>query len=318
MKESRQCREVFGRKLQEYGHELRRAALKVLQVNVGLKCNQACRHCHVEAGPGRAELMSRETMDQVVEYAGKQGFESVDITGGAPELNRDLPYFIERVSPVIPSIMLRCNLTALDALVDRGKNLLDLCIEKQVILVSSFPSTNISQTDNQRGSGVWQKSLEKLRQLNSLGFGVEGTGLILNLVSNPSGAFLPASQCQAELKFKKDLAGKWGITFNHLFTFANMPLGRFRKWLEDSGNYDQYMKKLVDGFNPDTVEGLMCRSLVSISWDGYLYDCDFNQACNLPMGDELIHVSGMDGPMAGSIIATGEHCFACTAGSGFT
>jgi radical SAM/Cys-rich protein len=319
MKESQSSQNDFCRKLVEHDRELTRATTSVLQVNIGLKCNQVCRHCHVEAGPGRQELMTGKTMDQVVAYAKRGGFKLVDITGGAPELNPDLQYFLEKISAVVPAIMLRCNLTAFDELADQGHQLLQLCIEKKVVIVSSFPSTNIGQTDNQRGKGVWRKSIDKLLQLNELGYGKAGSGLVLNLVSNPSGAFLPVSQCQAELKFKKDLAGKWGIEFNQLFTFANMPLGRFKKWLLDSGNYEQYMKKLVDAFNPTTIDGLMCRSLVSVSWDGYLYDCDFNLACNLPLSGKKVHVSETGEPPApGSSIATEEHCFACTAGSGFT
>ncbi len=319
MKESQAGQNDFYRKLVEHDRELTRAATTVLQVNTGLKCNQVCRHCHVEAGPGRQELMSRKTMDQVVAYAQRGGFKLVDITGGAPELNPDLQYFVEKISAVVPVIMLRCNLTALDELADQGDQLLQLCIEKKVIIVSSFPSTNISQTDNQRGRGVWRKSIDKLLQFNQLGYGKADSGLVLNLVSNPSGAFLPVAQCQAELKFKKDLARKWGIEFNRLFTFANIPLGRFKKWLLDSGNYEQYMKKLVDAFNPSTIDGLMCRNLVSVSWDGYLYDCDFNLACMLPLSGRKFHVSGAaEPPVPGSSIATEVHCFACTAGSGFT
>jgi len=196
---------------------------------------------------------------------------------------------------------------------------MELCKKHRVVIVASFPSLDPSQAESQRGEGTFQDSIAVLKRLNSLGYGQEGSGLELDLVSNPTGAFLPPSQAQAEKRFRQELERKWGIVFNHLFTFANVPLGRFRSWLKRSGNYQKYMEKLASHFNPGAVEGLMCRTLVSVSWDGYLYDCDFNLAERLPMDGRKIHVSEMVAPPEpGTPIAVSDHCYACTAGTGFT
>ncbi len=307
----------FKQTLEKHGLELRRDQTHTLQVNIGLLCNQACKHCHLNAGPRRKEVMSRSTMNDVIAYARRVGFEVIDITGGAPEMVPDIGYLISELAPLTPRLMLRSNLTALA--IEGREQLLEICIRNRVVIVSSFPATNQGQTDSQRGEGVWEESLRMLKRLNEVGYGVEGSGLELDLVANPSGAFLPTSQQEAERKFKRDLERKFGIAFNHLYTFANMPLGRFRSWLEKSGNYPQYMEKLAQSFNPCTIAELMCRTLVSVSWDGYLYDCDFNQAEDLPLGGKKIHVAMMEGlPEPGTLIAAGDHCYACTAGSGFT
>lgn len=310
----------FAETLERYACELRRGETQTLQVNVGLLCNQACRHCHLEAGPNRREVMDRETMDAIAVYAARCRFQVIDITGGAPEMNPELEYLIERLAPLAERVMARSNLTALYELPpDRQKELFDCFFSHKVTLVASLPSTNAAQSDSLRGKGVWKKSVTMLKAFNSFGYGHKGTGLELDLVSNPVGAFLPASQCQAKKKFKQDLTRKEGIVFNNLFTFANVPLGRYRTWLEKSDNFEQYMRKLSDSFNPATLDGLMCRSQVSVSWDGYLSDCDFNLACGLYLGGEKQHVSEMKGlPEQGKQIMTGEHCYACTAGSGFT
>jgi radical SAM/Cys-rich protein len=261
--------------------------------------------------------MNRQTIDEVLAYSGRAPFETVDITGGAPEMNPSLGHLIENIAPLTPRIMLRSNLTALaDYQTD---SLTDLCRKHRVVVVASLPSVNPSQTDSQRGKGVWEKSIHVLRKLNEIGYGHEGTGLELNLVSNPTGAFLPTRQCQAEKRFKNDLKRKWGLVFNNLFAFANVPLGRFRAWLEASGNLERYMQKLSTSFNPSTVQGLMCRTSVSVSWDGYLFDCDFNLARGAYLGARRRHISEMEGtPAPGSPIPAGDHCYACTAGSGFT
>ncbi len=309
--------EPFSGTLARHGLELTRGQTSTLQINVGLMCNQACRHCHLEAGPNRSEVMSRETIDQVVAYAGRTGFQVVDITGGAPEMNAHLGYLIENIASLTPRLMLRANLTALAQ--HKTDYLLRLFRAHRVVIVASFPSVNPSQTDSQRGAGVFEKSITMLKKLNEWGYGRDGTGLELNLVSNPTGAFLAASQSQAEKKFRHDLARKWGIFFNNLFTFANVPLGRFLTWLRDSGNLEEYMQRLSSRFNPCAVENVMCRTFVSVSWDGYLYDCDFNQARGLRLAGGTQHVSHMTGfPEAGVRIAVGDHCYACTAGSGFT
>ena len=191
--------------------------------------------------------------------------------------------------------------------------------DHQVVIVASFPAINASQTDSQRGSGIFDTSIEALIKLNRLGYGREGSGLELNLVSNPTGAFLPPSQAQTEKRFRQVLKDRWGLHFNNLLTFANVPLGRFRQWLAGSNNLDMYLEKLAQRFNPCAVSRVMCRSLVSVSWDGYLFDCDFNLAAKMPMGGRRTHINEMAGPpREGAPIVTGDHCYTCTAGSGFT
>jgi radical SAM/Cys-rich protein len=309
--------ESFSKTLLRHGLELVRGHTSTLQVNVGLLCNQACRHCHLDAGPNRSEIMSRETVEEVAAYAARVKFEVVDITGGAPEMNPHLRHLIEAVAPLTSRVMLRANLTAMG--LQNTDELIGLYKEHRVVIVGSLPALNTSQTDSQRGRGVLDQSLSMLKKLNDAGYGVEGSGLELNLVSNPTGAFLPPSQTTTEKKFRSDLARKWGIVFNNLFAFANVPAGRFLVWLKQSGNLDGYMQKLAASFNPCTIDGLMCRTLVSISWEGHLYDCDFNLAKGVPLGGRKRHVSQMEGlPEAGTQILAGDHCYACTAGSGFT
>lgn len=294
---------------------LSRGPTTTLQINVGYLCNLHCRHCHLEAGPGRAEVMHRRTMDEVIRFARDNSFAVIDITGGAPELVPDIEHLLQSLAPLTQGIMMRTNLIAL---LENKTGLLDLCRQLKIALVASFPSTNRHQADSQRGEGVWDKSIRMLKKLNDSGYGKAGTGLNLYLVSNPAGAFLPVDQCAAERRFKTDLAKKWGIEFTALYNFANIPLGRFKKWLVESGNYSAYMDKLRGSFNPATIEGLMCRSLISISWDGYLYDCDFNLAAGLPCSGERLHIASAEKPREGSPIMTDDYCFACTAGSGFT
>lgn len=309
--------EPFAQTLSRHRLELKRARTVTLQVNVGLLCNQVCRHCHLKAGPGRTELMDRATAEEVVAFARRSRFQVIDITGGAPELNPNLPYLLEQLAPLTPRLMLRSNLTALSE--PEIDDLIAVCTKHRVVIVASLPASNQSQTDSQRGKGVWEKSMVTLAKLNAGGYGKEDTGLELDVVSNPSGAFLPPAQDKAAEKFKRDLRCKQGIVFNQLFTFANAPLGRFRDWLEESGNLEPYMTRLFASFNPCTVEGLMCRTLLSVNWDGYLFDCDFNIAKGLSLGGKRHHVSEMDHPPEpGTPIATGSHCYACTAGSGFT
>lgn len=300
-------------------HELRlvRGQSTTLQINVGLRCNQTCRHCHLNAGPNRRENMDANTVDAVVAYARRGRFDTADITGGAPELNPHLSALITRLRPLVDTLMMRCNLSVLT---DGDHDyLIDMLRENRGVIVASLPAPNASQTDSQRGGGVYQQSIDALRRLNDAGYGQPGTGLALNLVSNPTGAFMPTSQSQAEKRFRQMLARKFDITFNQLFIFGNVPLGRFRTWLKRSGNYEAYLKKLHAGFNPCAIDGLMCRSLVSVSWDGYLYDCDFNLAAGMPMGGRKVHVSEVSGPPEpGRAVAVAEHCYTCSAGAGFT
>jgi radical SAM/Cys-rich protein len=307
----------FARTLAEQKLSLTRLKTTTLQVNMGLLCNQECRHCHLEAGPHRKELMTRETVESVIATAHKEDFQVVDITGGAPELNPHLPRLIQGLFPLIPRILFRSNLTALNT--EAGKGLPWLFSEHGVVMIASLPAANPDQTDAQRGPGVFQKSIQGLQALNALGYGQEGSVLELNLVSNPAGAFLPSAQDQFEARFRQDLKEKWGVVFNHLYTLANVPLGRFLGWLEQSNNLEPYLKKLVQSFNPQALEGVMCRTTVSVSWDGTLFDCDFNLARGLFSGGKKTHLSAMKeaiGP--GMPIAVSDHCYACTAGSGFT
>jgi radical SAM/Cys-rich protein len=309
--------EPFADILVRHGISLVRDRVHILQVSTGYLCNLRCRHCHLEAGPDRKEIMSRETMTAVVSFARRFPFRAIDVTGGAPEMVPDLPFLIEGLAPLAPRLMLRTNLSALSGAAK--ESLLALCVAHRVVLVASFPSTNPSQADAQRGAGVTETAIAVLKKLNAAGYGVEGTGLELDLVSNPVGAFLPVFRESAERKFRNDLLRKWGVAFNHLYTFANVPLGRFREWLLRSGNFERYVKTLVEVFNPSAVEGLMCRTLLSVSWDGFLYDCDFNLATGRFSGDRKIHVSDVgELPPPGATIAVGDYCYACTAGSGFT
>jgi len=302
--------------LAEHDLKLVRNHTHTLQINLGFLCNQVCRHCHLNAGPGRKENMDAKTVDAVISYAARGNFETIDITGGAPELNPNLVPLIDKISPYASRIMLRSNLSAMN---DGLSDLVDLLHHHRVAIVASFPSVNITQTDSQRGEGIFQESVRVLKKLNEIGYGHSQSGLVLNLVSNPTGAYLPPSQEKAEKRFHQVLENRWGVVFNNLYNFANVPLGRFRDWLIKSNNFENYMSKLSSSFNACAVEGLMCRSLVSVSWEGYLYDCDFNLARGLPMGGRKIHVSEMeDPPKQGSPIATADHCYTCTAGPGFT
>jgi radical SAM/Cys-rich protein len=317
LREHKSAVEPFSNLLERQGLALCRDRLETLQVNVGFHCNQSCRHCHLDAGPGRKEeMMSPGTMDDVVAFAREGRFSSIDVTGGATELLPGLDRFIERLAPLTPRLMLRSNLTAVPG--EGRAALSELCRRHNVVIIASFPSTGETQTDSQRGRGVWKKSIAALKDLNRLGYGVPGSGLELNLVANPAGAFLPADQCRLEGKMRSDLERRWGISFNSLFTFANVPLGRYREWLVRSGNYDMYLRKLADSFNPSTIGGLMCRSLVAVSWNGWLHDCDFNLAAGLSLTQGRTHVRSATVPTAGSPIAVGDHCYACTAGAGFT
>ena len=308
---------AFGDRLSANRLELTRDRTSTLQLNLGLQCNLCCRHCHLSAGPQRREMMSRETMEQVIAHARRTPYPAIDITGGAPELVPDLPFLIEQLAPLTPRLMLRTNLTVLSR--SDKTQLLELFQRHKVVLVASFPATNQGQFEAQRGSGSMDVSLAMLKRLNALGYGRPGSSLELDLVANPAGAFLPSGQEATEKRFKRDLARKWGIEFHQLFIFANMPLGRFRHWLEQSGNLQAYLEKLAAGFNPCTLAGLMCRSLLSVNWDGYLYDCDFNLAAGIPLAGQATHISELDDyPKRGTAIAVGEHCYACTAGAGFT
>jgi len=309
--------ERFRETLLRHDLQLSRDRTTALQVNVGLNCDLSCRHCHLEAGPHRVEMMDRATMDAVIDCARRFQFDSIDITGGAPELVPEIEFLVRSLASLTPRLILRSNLVALNQ--GAGVGLCELYRQLKVVLVASLPATNAPQTEAQRGAGVWEKSIAALKRLNSLGYGLQGSPLELDLVSNPSGAFLPPSQLQAEKKFRSDLMRKHGISFHRLYTFANVPLGRFRNFLERSGNLEEYLAKLAAGFNPCSVAGLMCRSQLSVDWRGRLHDCDFHLAAGLFLGGEETLVSALSElPAPGAPITAADHCFACTVGSGFT
>lgn len=309
--------ESFKTNLASQGLDLTRGTCTTLQINVGLLCNQSCKHCHLDAGPARKEIMSEETIDDVINLAHRFPFETIDITGGAPELNPHIRTLVASLASLGNRIILRSNLTAIAE--KKQEPLLEHLAKNRVTVIASLPSLNEKQADAQRGLNSFTTSVATLQLLNALGYGEPASGLELNLVCNPTGAFLPTSQKQAENRFRQLLKEKWSISFNNLYTFANVPLGRFRAWLERTGNLYGYVSKLASSFNPCTLDGLMCRSLISVSWDGYLFDCDFNQSLQLYMGNKKTYIADLEAlPGPGSSIAVSEHCYTCTAGSGFT
>jgi len=290
--------------------------ITTFQINVGKVCNQTCRHCHVDAGPDRREVMSRETAELCMAALARTEIPTVDITGGAPELTPSFRYLVEESRRLGRSVIDRCNLTVL--LIPAQGDLAGFLASHRVEIIASLPSFSSSQTDAQRGEGVFDKSIEALRLLNGLGYGREGTGLLLNLVTNPVGAFLPAGQRSQEAHFKAKLAREHGIVFNRLYTITNMPISRFLEFLIESGNYEAYMERLATAFNPAAAEGVMCRYTLSVGWDGQLYDCDFNQMLDLAVDHGAPnHIREFDpAALSGRRIVTGNHCYGCTAGSG--
>ncbi len=290
--------------------------IEVLQLNVGKLCNQACRHCHVDAGPDRREQMTHETARACMRALAASDIPVVDITGGAPELNPNFRWLVEESRRLGRQVLDRSNLTVL--LLPSQADLGAFLAEHRVEVVASLPSVGAAQTDAQRGDGIFDRSIEALRALNALGYGSEGTGLTLNLVTNPVGAFLPGSQASLEAHFKTKLAREHGVVFNRLYTLTNMPISRFLEYLIESGNYDRYMERLVAAFNPRAVDGLMCRTTLSVGWDGTLYDCDFNQMLELAVGPRSARSIHEFDPaaLARRRVVTGKHCFGCTAGAG--
>ena len=297
--------------------ELRAADLvETLQVNVGKLCNQACKHCHVDAGPTRTEIMTRETAGQVISALQKHSIPTLDITGGAPELNPSFRYLVAEARRLGARVLVRHNLTVM---FERGQEDLPAFFrDHQVEVISSLPYYLEQQTDAQRGRGVFEKSIEALHRLNAVGYGTADSGLILNLVYNPVGAFLPPAQGSIEADFKREMMSRYRVSFNNLYTITNMPIKRFLDYLKRSGNEQRYMRKLVEAFNPASVAGLMCRRLVSVDWRGHLFDCDFNQMLDMGVGAGLPQTIKDFDPviMSGRRIVTGAHCFGCTAGAG--
>lgn len=287
---------------------------RILQVNVGRLCNQTCRHCHVDAGPDRTEVMSRETFEHCLRALERSPIPIVDITGGAPELNPHFRWFVREVRALGRHVIDRCNLTILET--GPGRDLPEFFAEHQVEVVCSLPHYRALATDRQRGEGVYAKSIRALRRLNERGYG-QGGELRLVLVTNPAGAFLPASQASLEAEWRRELARNHGVTFDALFTITNMPISRYLEWLQSSGNLERYMDVLVGAFNPRAVAGVMCRDTISVGWDGRLYDCDFNQMLEMPVRRAPAHIRDFDPvALAGREIATDRHCFGCTAGAG--
>jgi radical SAM/Cys-rich protein len=295
--------------------ELHATGITVFQINVGKFCNQACRHCHVDAGPEREEKMSRETAQLCIDALSRTDIPTVDITGGAPELNENFRWLVERSRALGRHVMDRCNLSVL--LLAPQADLADFLARHRVEVVASLPYFRPSQTDAQRGEGVFEKSIAGLRKLNALGYGHEGSGLELNLVHNPVGAFLPPKQEAIEAQFRRELQ-RLGVVFNRLYTITNMPISRFLEFLVLSGNYEGYMERLANAFNPAAAAGVMCRYTLSVGWDGMLYDCDFNQMLDLPLGyGAPQHIRDFDPDRLNSRrIVTANHCYGCTAGAG--
>jgi radical SAM/Cys-rich protein len=308
----------FEEKLQQIGaFPLQASGVEIFQVNVGKMCNQVCKHCHVDAGPDRKEIMTRETMRLCLDLLANSNIKTVDLTGGAPELNPEFRWFVEELSQLGKHVIVRCNLTIILAN-KRFYDLPDFFKQHRVEVVSSLPSFTKDRTDRQRGDGVFEDSIKALLMLNAAGYGLPGSSLTLNLVYNPAGAFLPPSQQSLEKEYKEELLQHYGIRFNNLFAITNMPISRYLDYLLTSGNYDAYMEKLIAAFNPAAVENLMCRNTISVSWDGFLYDCDFNQMLDLPVSTRHAqHLRDFDlEGLNNRTIVLKQHCYGCTAGAG--
>jgi radical SAM/Cys-rich protein len=307
----------FGEAAAVAGHApLRATGVDILQINVGKRCNQACRHCHVDAGPDRPEVMPPDIVEACLSFLERSATPTLDITGGAPELHPAFDDIVRRARALGRHVIDRCNLT-----ITRLPNyayLPEFLAEHEVEVIASLPSFSGRQTDAQRGQGVYDDSIAALKRFNELGYGQAESGLLLNLVTNPVGAFLPASQASLEADWKRELFRRHGIVFNRLYTITNMPISRFLQFLQESGNLEAYMTKLVSAFNPAAVEGLMCRFTLSVGWDGRLYDCDFNQMIELGTVDGAPQtiVEATEAALTGRPIAIGPHCFGCTAGAG--
>ncbi|MEK9741033.1 MAG: arsenosugar biosynthesis radical SAM (seleno)protein ArsS [Flavobacteriaceae bacterium] len=308
----------FAAKVNDYQNTpLRPRTLEILQLNLGYMCNQVCTHCHVDAGPDRKEMMSEATLEKALDLIRKTSIKTLDLTGGAPEMH---PYFREFVTQAaqlgIQDLIVRSNLTILLAN-KKYADLPEFFKTHNVHIVSSLPFYKKEKTDRQRGSGVFLKSIEALKRLNAVGYGKPNTNLKLDLVYNPSGAFLPGNQKSLELEFKKALKTDFDIDFNQLFTITNMPISRYLDFLIASENYDEYMESLVEAFNPAALDKVMCTNTLSVRWDGYLYDCDFNQMLDLKVNHLLQHIDDFSAvDLLNREICVSQHCYGCTAGSG--
>ncbi len=309
---------TFGRKIMETGQfPLRPKKLEVLQINLGYMCNQVCEHCHVDAGPDRKEIMTQKTMLQCLEVIKKTKATTLDFTGGAPEMNPNFRWFVDEASKTgIKDFIVRSNLTIIRAH-KKYYDLPDFFKNHNVHVVSSMPHWTRGKTDKQRGSGVFDKSIKALQDLNAIGYGMLGSDLKLDLVYNPSGAFLPGDQVSMERDFKNALLEDFGIHFHSLFAITNLPVSRFLDYLIASDNYEDYMYSLVEAYNPSAVENVMCTNTISVSWDGWLYDCDFNQMLSLKVASNVKHISEYNEELLNNRnIIISQHCYGCTAGAG--
>ena len=297
---------------------IRRERLETLQVNLGYKCNQSCVHCHVNAGPTRTEQMDRETVDTVLRYLEASGVGTLDITGGAPELNPHFRELVERARSLGVHVIDRCNLTVLEEPGQEG--LAEFLASEDVEVTASLPCYTEELVDRQRGKGVYETSIRAIKRLNALGYGQDGSGLALNLVYNPQGPSLPPAQEKLEADYRRILGERFGIRFNRLYTLANMPIARFGSMLISKGQFNAYMRLLQESFREENLDAVMCRSLISVDWQGYVYDCDFNQMLGIPLrvaGRPRVKLSDLIGSdLEGNPIVVKNHCFGCTAGQG--
>ena len=296
---------------------LKAKKLEILQINVGYMCNQVCEHCHVDAGPDRKEIMTQETMQQILDVIKNTGAHTLDLTGGAPEMNPNFRWFVEEASKIgVKDFIVRSNLTIIRAN-KKYYDLPDFFKKHNIHVVSSMPHWTRGKTDKQRGEGVFDMSIKALQELNDRGYGMPDSDLKLDLVYNPSGAFLPGDQMAMEKDFKKALMEDFGIQFHNLFAITNLPIARFLDYLIASENYEDYMYALVEAYNPSAVANVMCTNTLSISWDGYLFDCDFNQMLELPVNSKAKHISEYNEELLeGRNIVISQHCYGCTAGAG--
>jgi radical SAM/Cys-rich protein len=308
----------FAATLRRSDRALTRGALEALQVNLGRYCNLACIHCHVESSPARTEMMSRGTVEAVLCLLADSDIPTLDITGGAPELHPEFDYLVESARKLHRRVIDRCNLTVI---FEPGKDYLPEFFKRhRVELVCSLPCYSAENVDKQRGKGTFDASIRALRVLNEVGYGRPESGLVLNLVYNPVGPHLPPPQEKLERDYKKILFEQFGIAFNRLYCLANMPITRYATHLKLRGEYDRYVELLAENFNPATLDRVMCRNLISVSWEGWVYDCDFNQMLGLPIRDgagKPLHIASLSiADLLDRPIATGNHCYACTAGAG--
>jgi radical SAM/Cys-rich protein len=308
----------FDAHLDRAGHPpLRRRPVTTLQLNIGLKCDLACHHCHVEAGPKRTEMLDRRGAERVLELlAQSPRVELLDVTGGAPELNPHFRFLVEEARALGRRVIDRCNLTVLH--LPGQEDMAEFLTGRGVEIVASLPCYTPENVEQQRGRGVFAKSIDALRRLNDMGYGKPGSSLVLDLVYNPLGPSLPPPQAELEARYRSELRKRFGIEFRRLLTITNMAIRRFAHALERDGQLEAYLGLLVNHFNPETLPGLMCRSLVSVGWDGNIYDCDFNQMLELPMPGPARTIWDLDDlkDLEGKPIATASHCFGCTAGAG--